>query len=205
MANLKLITALVTITSLILTGCINQPKPGSPEAAALIEEKKIDKATENLEKRIEGEPKWATERPKKPGFLYGFGESLQDDISTARRSATLKAQVDIAGQIRQSVSNLTKGFQDQSTITATGNSDVYGEVNKRVIAELEIKRASVKETKVIAVGGKVQAWVLVEYPEYEVKREVVDQIKKDKEASQQANKLELFKELEKEVERMRNN
>ena len=62
-----------------------------------------------------------------------------------------------------------------------------------------------KETKVIAVGGKVQAWVLVEYPEYEVKREVVDQIKKDKEASQQANKLELFKELEKEVERMRNN
>ena len=205
MANLKLITALVTITSLILTGCINQPKPGSPEAAALIEEKKIDKATENLEKRIEGEPKWATERPKKPGFLYGFGESLQDDISTARRSATLKAQVDIAGQIRQRVSNLTKGFQDQSTITATGNSDVYGEVNKRVIAELEIKRASVKETKVIAVGGKVQAWVLVEYPEYEVKREVVDQIKKDKEASQQANKLELFKELEKEVERMRNN
>jgi len=66
MANLKLITALVTITSLILTGCVNQPKPGSPEAAALIEEKKIDKATENLEKRIEEEPKWARERPKNP-------------------------------------------------------------------------------------------------------------------------------------------
>ena len=43
MANLKLITAVVTTTSLILTGCVNQPKPGTPESAALIQEKKLEK------------------------------------------------------------------------------------------------------------------------------------------------------------------
>lgn len=204
MAKLKLKLAIATVTSLILAGCINQPKPGSPEAVAIVEEKKIETANENLQKRIDGEPAWVQERPKEAGFLYGVGGSLQDDLSTARRSATLKAQIDIAGQINTTVSNLTKGMQDQTTISATGNSDLFEEVNKRVIAEVNIKRASVKETKAIAVGGKVQAWVLVEFPTAEVERELVDQIKKDKEASQLARKSELFKELEKEVEKLRN-
>jgi hypothetical protein len=205
MANLKLMAAAITAASIVLTGCVNQPKPGSPESAALIQEKKNERATEALEKRINEAPDWYLEHPKADLAIYGVGDSLHSDLSTARRSATLKARADIAGQLETYIAAQAKSFADGDTLDATGNSDIYDEVVKSTVKEVRISGASIKETKFVAANGKVQAYVLVEFPTGEANQALVNQIKKDATLTQRARRSEAFKELEKEVERMRKN
>ena len=205
MANLKLITAVVTTTSLILTGCVNQPKPGTPESAALIQEKKLEKTNEALEERISQIPDWYNKPPKSDYAFYGVGDSLQNDLRTARRSATLSARADIAAQLEVYVTGKASSFADGDTSNATGNSDIFEEVIKSTVREINLNGASIKETKVVASGGKVQAFVLVEFPKGDANQELVKQIKKNAKLTQRARRSEAFKELEKEVERMRNN
>jgi len=95
-------------------------------------------------------------------------------------------------------------FFDGETFETTGNSDIVDQVIKNVVKETRLIGAKVKETKVVAVDGKVQAYVLVEYPIGAANQTLVNEIKKDATLTQRARRSEAFKELEKEVERMRN-
>ena len=204
MANLKVMTAVVTATSLILAGCVNQPKPGTPESAALIQEKKKEKATEALDKRISEAPDWYLTPPASDLAIYGIGDSLHSDLSTARRAATLKAQAAIAEATESFIASQTKVFFDGDTFEATGNSDIVDQVIKNVVKETRLRGAKVKDSKFVAVDGKVQAYVLVEYATGSANQALVDEIRKDATLTQRARRSEAFKELEKEVERMRN-
>jgi len=204
MANLKLMATAITAVSLILSGCVNQPKPGTPESAALIQEKKIEKATEALDKRISEAPDWYLTPPTSDLAIYGIGDSLHSDLSTARRAATLKAQAAIAEATESFIAAQTKVFFDSQTFEATGNSDMVDQVIKNVVKETQLRGAKIKDSKFVATNGKVQAYVLVEYPIGAANQALVDQIKKDAELTQRARRSEAFKELEKEVERMRN-
>ena len=204
MANIKLMTATVTAATLILTGCVNQPKPGTPESAALIQEKKIEKATEALDKRISEAPEWYLTPPASDLAIYGIGDSLHSDLSTARRAATLKAQAAIAEATESFIASQTKVFFDGETFEATGNSDMVDQVIKNVVKETQLRGAKIKDSKFVATNGKVQAYVLVEYPIGAANQALVDQIKKDATLTQRARRSEAFKELEKEVERIRN-
>ena len=204
MANLKLITAAVAAASLIVTGCVNQPNPGTPESAALLQEKQKERATEALEKRISEAPDWYLNPPASDLALYGIGDSRHSDLSTARRAATMKAQAAIAEATESFIASQTKVFFDGETFETTGNSDIVDQVIKNVVKETRLIGAKVKETKVVAVDGKVQAYVLVEYPIGAANQTLVNEIKKDATLTQRARRSEAFKELEKEVERMRN-
>ena len=204
MANLKVMTAVVTATSLILAGCVNQPKPGTPESAALIQEKKKEKATEALDKRISEAPDWYLTPPASDLAIYGIGDSLHSDLSTVRRAATLKAQAAIAEATESFIASQTKVFFDGDTFEATGNSDIVDQVIKNVVKETRLRGAKVKDSKFVAVDGKVQAYVLVEYATGSANQALVDEIRKDATLTQRARRSEAFKELEKEVERMRN-
>lgn len=202
MANLKLVLLSLTAAG-ILGGCVNEPKPGTPESAALIQEKKIEKATEALEDRISEAPDWYLTPPASDFAIYGIGDSLHSDLSTARRAATLKAQAAIAESTESYIASQTKVFFDGDTFGATGNSDIVDQVIKNVVRETQLRGAKVKDSKFVAVEGKVQAYVLVEYPIGAANQALVDQIKKDATLTQQARRSEAFKELEKEVERLK--
>ena len=134
--------------------------------------------------------------------IYGIGDSLHSDLSTARRAATLKAQAAIAEATESFIAAQTKVFFDSQTLEATGNSDMVDQVIKNVVKETQLRGAKIKDSKFVATNGKVQAYVLVEYPIGAANLALVDQIKKDAELTQRARRSEAFKELEKEVERM---
>lgn len=202
MANIKALS-ISLIAASILVGCVNQPKPGSPESAVLIQEKKKEQATAALDKRISEAPDWYLTPPQSDLALYGIGDSLHSDLSTARRAATLKAQAAIAESTESYIASQTKVFFDGDTFEATGNSDVVDQVIKNVVKETQIRGAKIKDSKFVAVDGKVQAYVLVEYPIGAANQALVDQIKQDAKLTQQARRSEAFKELEKEVERLK--
>ena len=116
----------------------------------------------------------------------------------------MKAQAAIAEATESFIASQTKVFFDGETFEATGNSDLVDQVIKNVVKETQLRGAKLKDSKFVATNGKVQAYVLVEYPIGAANQALVDQIKKDATLTQRARRSEAFKELEKEVERMKN-
>jgi len=190
-------------TSVVLTGCVNQPKPGSPESAALIQQKKEEKVQEANQARIDALPDWAKIPPESDLAIYGVGSSTHSDMSTARRAAVVKAQAQIAENLDSRLSQATKVWFDESTFDATGNSDKVEQAIKTVVAETNLRGLKVKEVEFVATGTKVTAYALIEYPIGEANRALVEQIQKDAALAQEARKNDAFKELEAEVERLK--
>lgn len=193
----------VLLSSLVLTGCANQPKPGTPESAALIQKEKEERMQENNQARLDAMPAWVVNPPVSDLAMYGVGSSTHSDMSTARRAAVVKAQADVAGQLDALLSSMTKVWFDETTFDATGNSDKVEQAIKTVIAETNLRGLKVKETEFLATGSKVTAYALVEYPIGEANRALVQQIQRDAGLAQEARKNDAFKELEAEVERLK--
>ncbi|MBU24829.1 MAG: hypothetical protein CMD99_02235 [Gammaproteobacteria bacterium] len=191
-------------TGFILTGCINQPKPGSPESAALIQQKKEEKVQEANQAQIDALPEWAKIPPESDLAIYGVGSSTHSDMSTARRAAIVKAQAQVAENLDSRLSQSTKVWFDESTFDATGNSDKVEQAIKTVVAETTLRGLKIKEIKFAATGSKVTAYTLIEYPIGDANRALVEQIRKDAALAQEARKNDAFKELEAEVERLKN-
>ena len=72
---MKIVNIIVVMltTTLILSGCVNQPKPGSPESVALIQQKKEEKAQEINQAKIDALPDWAKIPPESDLAIYGVG------------------------------------------------------------------------------------------------------------------------------------
>ena len=189
--------------AIALTGCMNQPKPGSPESAVLIQQKKEEKAQEANQAKIDAMPDWAKVPPESDLAIYGVGQSTHSDMSTARRAAIVRAQAQIAENMDSRLAQSTKVWFDESTFDATGNSDKVDQAIKTVVAETNLRGLKVKEVEFVATGAKVTAYALIEYPIGEANRALVEQIQKDAALAQEARKNDAFKELEAEVERLK--
>lgn len=190
-------------TTFIMSGCVNQPKPGSPESAALIQQKKEEKVQEANQAKIDALPDWAKTLPESDLAIYGVGSSTHSDMSTARRAAIVKAQAQIAENLDSRLSQSTKVWFDESTFDATGNSDKVEQAIKTVVAETNLRGLKVKEIEFVATGTKVTAYALIEYAIGDANRALVEQIQKDAALAQEARKNDAFKELEAEVERLK--
>ena len=191
------------VAVIVLSGCAYQPKPGSVEATALIQEKIEQKALEANREKIDELPDWATTPPQSDLAIYGVGSSTHSDMSTARRAAIVKAEAEIAEKLDSLLSQSTKVWFDESTYDATGNSDKVSQAIKSVVKETNLRGLTVKEIKFIATGSKVTAFALIEYPIGQANKALVQQIQKDAALSQEARKNEAFKKLEAELERLK--
>ena len=193
----------IVAASTTLTGCLNQPKPGTPESAALIQKEKEEKVQESNQARLDAMPDWVKSPPASDLAIYGIGSSTHSDMSTARRAAIVKAQAEVAGQLDALFSSMTKVWFDESTFDATGNSDKVEQAIKTVVAETNLRGLKVKETEFLATGTKVTAYALIEFPIGDANRAMVEQIQRDAALAQEARKNDAFKELEAEVERLK--
>lgn len=200
----KLLSFGLISSTVLLVGCMNQPKPGSPESAALIQQKKIERVQEANQARLDAMPDWVKVLPESDLAVYGVGTSTHSDMSTARRAAIVKAQAVIAEAMDAKLSQATRVWFDESTFDATGNSDKVDQAIKTVVAETNLRGLKVKEIEFVATGAKVTAYALVEYPIGDANLSLVKKIQEDAELVQQARKNDAFKELEAEVERLKN-
>ena len=199
----KIVLFTTILVSAALTGCANQPKPGTPESTALIQKEKEEKVQESNQARLDAMPDWVKTPPSSDLAIYGIGSSTHSDMSTARRAAIVKAQAEVAGQLDALLSSMTKVWFDESTFDATGNSDKVEQAIKTVVAETNLRGLKVKETDFLATGSKVTAYALIEYPIGEANRALVEQIQNDSALAQEARKNNAFKELEAEIERLK--
>jgi hypothetical protein len=198
-----IILALSLTTTIAMTGCVNLPKPGSPESAVLMQQEEDEKTQEANQAKLDALPEWAKIPPASNLAIYGVGSSTHSDMSTARRAAIVKAQAQIAENLDSSLSQSTKVWFDESTFDVTGNSDKVEQAIKTVVAETNLRGLKIQEIEFVATGSKVTAYALIEYPIGEANRALVEQIQKDAALTQEARKNDAFKELEAEVERLK--
>lgn len=190
------------VASFCLVGCVNQPKPGTPESALLIQQKIEEKAKEVNQAKIDAMPEWAKVPPESDIALYGVGTSTHSDMSTARRAAVVKAQAEIAESLQTELTQNSKVWFDEATFDITGNSDKVEQAIKLVVS-MTLRGLNVKDVQFVATGSKVTAYALVEHPIGDANRALVEQISKDDALTQEARKNKVFEELEAEIKRLK--
>ena len=186
-----------------LSGCVNQPKPGTPESAYALNQKKIERADEAKQKIIDAEPDWYSKPPADTTeVLYAVTQARHDDSALARIAAFELAKGQMAGKIESYVSTrVTQFFGDK--VVGTGNTVSIDGTTKTVAPEVIIRGLSERESKAVVAEGKVTVYLLTAYPLGEANRLLVEQIQKDEALDLEASKNEAFKELEAEVERLK--
>jgi hypothetical protein len=86
-----------------------------------------------------------------------------------------------------------------------GVSDIASEAIKVVVAEVQTAGARVVESEFISINGKVQGYVLVEYPIGPARKALLNQINANEVVRQEGAKSEAFQKLAAEVERIKSN
>lgn len=201
MKSYNVLLSVIGVT--MLFGCMNQPKPGTPEAAYAFKQEKIERSNEAKQKVIDAEPDWYRKPPADTAeMLYVVTQARHDDSALARISALELAKLEMAGKIQTYVSSQVKTFFGDKVV-GTGNTVSIDGVVKTVSPEVTLRGLAEKEYTGVVSEGKVTAYLLTQYPIGEANRLLLEEIRKDKALELEAQKNEAFKELEAEIERLK--
>ena len=122
------------------------------------QDQRRDAREERLEERIESFPSWVTETPQADSDgVYGVGVARSTNTSAARDKASLKADFDIAQQLKQQMSGLTKDFTADDNGTG---SQQFEQVVERFVAAVEMSGQETVKTEMMVVDGKISVAVL---------------------------------------------
>jgi len=187
----------------VISGCVNQPKEGSPEAAYALKQEKIERADEARQKIIDAEPDWYQKPPADTTeTLYVVTQARHDDSALARISALELAKGQMAGKIQTYVSTQIKTFFGDKVV-GTGNTVSIDGTVKTVAPEVTLRGLAESDSKAVVAEGKVTVYLLTQYPLGEANTLLLEAIRKDKTLELEAQKNDAFKELEAEVERLK--
>ena len=148
-------------------------------------------------------PKWYLNPPTDPNYVYAVASGRSQDLQLAVNKAKQEARVDIASQIEAQVMALIKKFDEE----VGGGEDAellqqYTQTTKTVVDQT-LMGVKVKEQKICKEGNLYVAYVLMEYPLYEMNKALLDQIKKQKILYTRFRAAQSFKELSEEIEKYR--
>ena len=74
---------------------------------------------------------------------------------------------------------------------------------KNIVADVDVVGYKVKESKVVSNGIQYRVYVLLEYSDEEAQKILLNRLKKDKMLMSKIKANEVFKELEKEVDKVK--
>jgi hypothetical protein len=193
----KTTIALCLLTApLILSGCLNSPKPGSPEAMALLQKERRDEQRQIQQNVVSETPDWFTSPRQSDVSLYAAGTAKQ---------ASFAAESDARNRLIRSLDSYIEGrfdeFFDENTAEALG-VDSKIQSTTQTIVERRLRGSRISNSHYTATAdGKVQGWVEIEFPLGSANQLIYDTIQEDQAMSQEARRSEAFKELEAKLER----
>ena len=143
----------MTLASVLaLQGCMG-PKPGSPEAKALVIQEMQEQKAKTVENTVSDIPSWCIELPKSNLAIYSCGVGNSSNLNLARSRALLDAKRQLADQIDSEISSLMDDFM--STIGTDSNEQIRQEtqvVTRNVIANAKLSGYVQKETETQNIG-----------------------------------------------------
>jgi len=165
---LKLMTT--GAAALLLGGCATGPDPvESARVQAEIErtrdrmaQERREAREEQLDQRVKALPDWVVEPPGAgANALYGVGTARSRDMSAAMDKARLKADFELAQQIRQQLSGLSKDYTADNRADA-GVDARFEQAVERLVSSVRMGGQELVEQDVRVVDGDFQAAVLME-------------------------------------------
>ena len=197
----KILTFSALASLLALQGCMG-PKPGSPEAKALVVQEMQEQKAEAVGDTVSDIPSWCIELPKSNVAIYSCGIGNSSQLNLARSRALLDAKRQIADQIDSEISSRMEDFLKS---TGMGSNEQVKQASEIITKNttIQAKLIGYKQTKTDAVSmdGKYQFYVLIEYPVGDANKALLNQIKQDDVLSTQKDADKAMAELEAEIEK----
>jgi hypothetical protein len=194
---------LVVFAAGFVTGCAT-PKPGSPEAVYVREQKKEEARVEANQKTVSELPSWFLNLPQEEHSVYAAGTATSADLQLAMDKSILNAKRNLADSIKGLLSSKMKQFIDES---GSGEDSVLtneaSKVTTNLITEANVAGYKQADAKVLAQGKQYRAYVLLQYPLGKANAVLVDQVKKNRVLEGKLRATKAFKDLEEEIKRAR--
>ena len=109
MKNTTISVCLLT-APLILSGCLNSPKPGSPEAMALLQKERQDEQRQIQQNIISETPDWFTSPRQSDVALYAAGTAKQATL----KQASFAAESDARNRLIRALDSYIEGIFDDN-------------------------------------------------------------------------------------------
>ena len=200
----KFFQPLALAAALVLAGCASTPKPGSPEAAAIQEQKKEKQEIKAVEKALSNIPDWFLNTPVAENAIYTAGVATSGDMQFAMDKAVLSAKTALASQLNNRVSARIREFMNEVGIANDAAMSAEAErVSQNVVTEVNLAGFRRDKSQVFQEGRTYRAYALLYYPMGDANKIVRDQVKKSDRLEARLRASKAFQELEKEIETAR--
>jgi len=201
--NVILVGAVGTLLSACAsnTGTIDTAKKPTPFAV----KKAYEHTAKVVEEQVEQVPDWYTKMPDNKDAIYSVGTALSPELQLSKDIAILSAKTILADRINGRLNSVTKSF-----MTKVGSSDLDASVineistaTKNIVADVDVAGYKVKEAKVVSNGMQYRVYVLLEYSDEEAQKILLNRLKKDKMLMSKIKANQAFKELDEDVNKVK--
>ena len=200
----KFFQPLALAAALVLAGCASTPKPGSPEAAAIQEQKKEKQEIKSVEKALSNIPDWFLNPPVAENAMYTAGVATSGDMQFAMDKAMLSAKAALASQLKNSVTARILDFMREAGISNDEEKSADAErFIQDVVTEVNLAGFRRDKSQVFQEGRTYRAYALLYYPIGDANKILRDQVKKSGRLEARLRASKAFQELEKEIEAAR--
>jgi|TARA_B100001059_G_scaffold228011_1_gene258544 hypothetical protein len=183
------------------TGTIDTAKKPTPFAV----KKAYEHTAKVVEEQVEQVPDWYTKMPDNKDAIYSVGTALSPELQLSKDIAILSAKTILADRINGRLNSVTKSF-----MTKVGSSDLDASVineistaTKNIVADVDVAGYKVKESKIVSNGMQYRVYVLLEYSDEEAQKILLNRLKKDKMLMSKIKANQAFKELDADVNKVK--
>jgi len=185
-----------------VAACAATPKPGTPEAAAAMQQEQQKETRTEVKSVVAEAPDWYVKPPQDEQKLYAPGTATSTDLQLAVDESSLAAKRTLADSLKGLLSGKMKQFISES---GAGPTDVVltkevENVTTDVINEVNVSGYHQVQAKVIPEGSQYRAYVLLEYSLAQANRELADRVKEDPQLEGRLRASKAFEELERDIQ-----
>ena len=162
--------------------------------------------TEKVATQIDTIPEWYMNMPESDDTIFSSGTATAPDMQLAVDIAIMNAKTTLADRINGKLDSMTKSF-----VAKIGSDDldtsVLNEIektSKNVIASVDVAGYNIGEMDITQDGVQYRAYVLLAYNNEEATKVLMNRLKKDRMIYSRLRSTEAWKELEKEVNKSKN-
>ena len=162
--------------------------------------------TEKVATQIDIIPEWYMTMPESDDTIFSSGTATAPDMQLAVDIAIMNAKTTLADRINGKLDSMTKSF-----VAKIGSDDldtsVLNEIektSKNVIASVDVAGYNIGEMDITQDGVQYRAYVLLAYNNEEATKVLMNRLKKDRMIYSRLRSTEAWKELEKEVNKSKN-
>ena len=183
------------------TGTIDTAKKPTPFAI----KKAYEHTAKVVDEQVQQVPDWYTKMPDNKDAIYSVGTALSPELQLSKDIAILSAKTILADRINGRLNSVTKSF-----MTKVGSSDLDASVineistaTKNIVADVDVAGYKVKESKIVSNGMQYRVYVLLEYSDEEAQKILLNRLKKDKMLMSKIKANQAFKELDADVNKVK--